>query len=254
MGIGTRFSFILTVALALGLAGPAAAFLAGDGKGKPERDCYIGLDGYDESDLSPINKKGTKSGIVCTDCDPACDLDGVDTPNGSCTFSIAACVNQAGVEGCDPATRETKKTAAKAKSKAGKLDLASTLPSDGSSACSAFVDFVVPTKKNGKKTGKGKVTLKATKKTDKDVFQFRCEPRPEGESCPGGSTTSTTLDPGTTTTTSTVSTTVTSTSMAGNSMVPCCPPAPARGSRPSTTNRDPGAVPAPRGSSSASSL
>ena len=181
MTLTHRFSTVTVLTLAVcfgfGVVTPdASAFIAGDGKGKAERDCYIGLDGYSEDDLSPINKKGTKFGIVCTDCDPARDLDGVAEPNGSCTFSIAACVNQPGVEGCDPATRETKKTSAKAKSKAGKLDLSSTLPSDGSSACSAFVDFPVPLKgKKQNKTGKGKVILKATKKTDKDVFQFRCD-------------------------------------------------------------------------------
>jgi hypothetical protein len=188
----------------------ATAFLAGDGKGKADRDCYIGLDGYSQADLSPISKNGKKMGIACTDCDPSCDLDGVDTPNGSCTFSIAACVNVPGIEGCDPASRTPKKLSAKAKSKAGKLDLGTTFPGDLSSACSAFVDFPVPVKgKKQNKPGKGKVKLLAKKPTDKDKVTFVCNPRPEGEACPAPTTTSTVM--GTTTSTSTTTVTISST-------------------------------------------
>jgi cysteine-rich repeat protein len=197
---------MVATALVLGLVRPTPAFLAGDGKGKPDRDCYIGLDGYSSEDLSSISKNGKKQGIACTDCDPACDLDGVDTPNGSCTFSIAACVNNAGVPGCDPATRDPKKVKAQAKSKAGKIDLGTTFPGDLTSACSAFVDFPVPVKgKKLNKPGKGTVTLLAKKKTDKDKFTFVCNPRPEGEACPAPPTTTTTTTvPGSTTTTTIV--------------------------------------------------
>jgi hypothetical protein len=205
------------VVVSVGLAQVSPAFIAGDGKGKPDRDCYIGLEGYSPEDLVPISKNGKKQGIACTDCDPACDLDGVATPNGSCTFSVGACVNNTGVPGCDPTTRDPKKLKAQAKSKAGTIDLGTTFPGDLSSACSAFVDFPVPLKGNQQnKPGKGKVTLLAKKKTDKDKFTFVCNPRPAGEACPAPPTTTTSTIAGSTTstTTSTVTstTTVTSTS------------------------------------------
>jgi hypothetical protein len=200
-----RLAFVVGILVGL-LVVDASAFIPGDGKGKADRDCYIGLDGYSPGDLSPISKNGKKQGIACTDCDPACDLDGVATANGTCTFSIAACVNNSGIAGCDPATRDPKKVKAQAKSKAGKIDLGTTIPGDLSSACSAFVDFPVPvkSKKKGDKPGKGKVTLLATKKPDKDKFTFVCNPRPEGEACPLPPTTSsssTTTIPSTTVTT-----------------------------------------------------
>jgi cysteine-rich repeat protein len=202
-GFTTTARLALVATMCLGLANGAAAFLAGDGKGKPDRDCYIGLDGYSQDDLSPINKKQTKFGIRCTDCDPTCDLDGIAEPNGSCVFRIAACVNNSDVPGCDPATRTPKKVSAKAKSKGGKFDLGGTLPGDLSSACSSFMDFPVPVKgKQQNKPGKGKVTLLAKKPTDKDKFTFICDPLPEGESCPVPSTTtSTTIISSSTTTT-----------------------------------------------------
>jgi len=212
-GLG-RFVPAMGITMALAVASAlvpsaAQAFIPGDGKGKPDRDCYIGLDGYDPEDLSPISKNGKKQGIACTDCDPECDLDGVPTANGSCTFSIAACINNTGVTGCDPATRTPKNASAKAKSKAGKIDFGTSFPGDLSSACSGFVDFPVPVKgKQQNKPGKGKVTLVAKKKTDKDKFTFVCNPRPEGEACPAPTTTTSTSTTTTTSTSSTTSTTV----------------------------------------------
>src|SRR6185369_13528426 len=31
--------------------------------------------------------------IECTDCDPACDIDGIAAANGVCVFPLAACAN-----------------------------------------------------------------------------------------------------------------------------------------------------------------
>ena len=39
---------LAAIMLAIGPALPAGAFLQGDGKGKPERDCYVGMDGYSQ--------------------------------------------------------------------------------------------------------------------------------------------------------------------------------------------------------------
>src|SRR5262245_38420887 len=41
-----------------------------------------------------VDANAAGSVVRCTDCDPACDKDGIASPNGSCTFSIALCLNQ----------------------------------------------------------------------------------------------------------------------------------------------------------------
>ena len=89
-------------------------YIPGDDKGKPEANCAVGLAGYHSDDQTPFGRKGTPA-IQCTDCDPSRDLDGVAEPNGSCTFSIAVRVNDAGVDGCTPTP--LKKVKAKAKTK-----------------------------------------------------------------------------------------------------------------------------------------
>ena len=141
----------MAAALFLGLAAgapDASAYISGDGKGKPEADCFVGLEGYDSGDQSPFGKKG-KPAIQCTDCDPACDLDEVSSPNGSCVFSIAVRMNDGGVSSCTPAP--LKKVKAKAKTKGTKINFGTTFqpPLDGSSATSAFVNFPVLVKKFG---------------------------------------------------------------------------------------------------------
>jgi hypothetical protein len=201
--IGTPFSLVAGIALALSVVAPdASAYISGDGKGKPETDCFIGLEGYEPEDLSPFGRKG-KPAIQCTDCDPACDLDGVAEPNGSCTFSIAVRVNDPNVPGCTPAP--LKKVKVKAKTKGTKITSKTSfqVALDGSSATSAFVDFPVLVKKFGKpkeKAGKGKVVMLAKKPKDKDKFLIVCNPLPAGEQCPGATTT-TTISSTTTTTT-----------------------------------------------------
>lgn len=187
-------SITIVICFGLGIS-DAAAFLAGDSKGKTERDCYIGLNGYDASDQTPFGKKG-KPAIQCTDCDPSCDLDGVSEANGSCTFLVGACVNQPDVEGCSAIA--LKKVKATARAKKSKVDLNSpALPLDGSSVCGALLPWVVPVKgKKQNKPGKGKVTLVTKGPTDKDKFTFVCNPRPEGEACPCVATSGTFCDVG----------------------------------------------------------
>lgn len=185
---------------------PAGAYVAGDGKGKVEADCRIGLEGYEAGDLSPFGKKA-KLAVQCTDCDPACDLDGVPEPNGSCVFPIAVRVNDPDVAACTPGPLA--KVEATAKAKGTKVDFVTTFapPLDGSSATSGFLDFAVPVRKFGTpraKAGTGKVRLLAAKPKDKDTFLFVCNPAPEGTACPTSSTTTTTVSASTTTTTTTV--------------------------------------------------
>jgi len=181
------------------IAPSAHAYIEGDGKGKPEADCFVGLEGYDEDDLSGYGKKA-KPAIQCTDCDPSCDLDGVAEANGSCTFSIAVRVNDAGDPICTPA--QLKKIAVKAKTKGTKITSKTSfqVALDGSSVTSAFVNFPVLTKKFGtpkEKAGTGKVSMSAKKLekpklSDKDKFLFVCNPLPAGESCPAVTTTTVT--------------------------------------------------------------
>lgn len=200
----TRMLLAAAAVLALG-ATPGRAYVAGDGKGKPEADCLVGLEGYDDGDFSPFGKKG-KPAIQCTDCDPSCDLDGVATANGSCTFSLAVRVNDADVSACTPAALKSVKASAKTKGTKITSKTSFQVVLDGTSATSAFVNFPVLVKgKNGDKPGTGKVSMSAKKLEkpklkDKDKFTFVCNPLPVGEVCPGVTTTSTTIETTTTTT------------------------------------------------------
>jgi hypothetical protein len=79
-------------ALAIGtllIATTARAFVLGGGIA--DKDCRVGYGGVDATNGA--------SGVVCTDGDPACDVDGV--ADGTCTFTVSLCT---GIpeEGCDP--------------------------------------------------------------------------------------------------------------------------------------------------------
>ena len=170
-------------------------------------DCLIGVENKSEAQLS-----GT---VTCNDCDPACDADGQTTANGSCAFRIRGCLNIAGVPGCTP--RPLKKFKFKTPHANNTIVVNPVAPTSASSVCGSFVDFTVPLRKKGKKSGKRRIIVTATadvkpfgKNKDQDKITFVCNPRPAGQSCPTPPTTSTTL--GTTSTTeTTTSTTSTST-------------------------------------------
>jgi cysteine-rich repeat protein len=201
----------------LGLAPMAHAYFAGGGKDAAKgNDCLIGYEGIDAGD---VTLDGKKQVVSCTDCDPACDLDGDDTANGSCTFGVGACINQPGVEGCTPPAGLTKaKASAKVSGVKGKIDIEVPQLLEGS-VCGALLDLEVPLTKNGTKDGKGTVKLSAQVKKDKDAgidktrkdndkVTYVCVPRPAGEACPSASTSTTSTTVVTTTTTSTTTTTV----------------------------------------------
>src|SRR5205814_5056018 len=76
------------------VAGVALATLV-PGGGAKSSDCYIELDVFGVTDP-------TKNHITCTDGDPTCDTDG--KCDGTCTFSMAVCVNETNVSGCTPTT------------------------------------------------------------------------------------------------------------------------------------------------------
>ena len=73
------------------VAGVAGARLI-PGGGNAHSDCFV------ELDVSGATSDSNH--ITCTDGDPTCDVDG--QCQGTCTFSIAVCVDQTNVSGCMP--------------------------------------------------------------------------------------------------------------------------------------------------------
>jgi hypothetical protein len=61
------------------------------GGGNPDKDCRMAFGGVRATD--------GESGVVCTDGDPACDVDGV--ADGTCRFTVKLCTGVP-VAGCDP--------------------------------------------------------------------------------------------------------------------------------------------------------
>ena len=184
--VGTLLGLVLALALGLGLVARSFGRVAGGGP--PATDCYIELDGVDS----------TTNRVECTDCDPGCDRDGVTQPNGSCTFRVAACLNQPGIAACTP-------TALK-KAKVSPKKLGIEVPSDlsGGSVCGAFTDVVVKAKKKRKLRLFAKAAGKPAKK-DVDTIVLLC--KPQQGACP--TTTTTTTQPRISTTTLVSATTTT---------------------------------------------
>ena len=187
---------VFACALSAGIATPSPAFVLGDGRGKPDSDCLIALDGFDAADVVPFGPRALPS-IQCTDCDPACDLDGVAVPNGRCDFVLRACVNVGGVAACTPAALSRARAVAKRKGAAA-IDL-SPVPAGASLACGAdtTVPVAVKTRKAGERPGTAQLVLLATaaaRPRDRDKLLVVCNPRPAGDACPPATTT-TTLPP-----------------------------------------------------------
>ncbi|HWP66862.1 MAG TPA: hypothetical protein VNO26_13200 [Candidatus Limnocylindria bacterium] len=173
---------VMGVLLAAAVASGARAGYGGGGGGgggggsesRPEADCLVGL-------------WNAPSGatIACTDCDPACDADGTGAPNGSCAFRVQVCANFPGLGDCEPASLRS--ISAKPK----KLFPPGTVPlvqQDDGSACGAFTEVIVRTRKGGIKPGKKKLRLAARSEgkpvaRDKDAYRLVCNPAPAGESC-----------------------------------------------------------------------
>src|SRR5262245_8308458 len=88
-------TLVLAGAVLCGTTTRSQAFILGDGKGSLESDCLIQLEFGDAELPVPFGPKARPS-VQCTDCDPACDGDGVDTANGSCAFGVRACINLPG--------------------------------------------------------------------------------------------------------------------------------------------------------------
>jgi hypothetical protein len=78
----------LAIGALLVVASSARAFVLGGGNA--DKDCRVGYGGVDATNGA--------SGVICTDGDPTCDVDGV--ADGTCTFTVSLCI---GIpeEGCD---------------------------------------------------------------------------------------------------------------------------------------------------------
>jgi hypothetical protein len=148
------------LAVSLG-AGPARAEIL-LGNGRPDGNCYAGLEVGDTS-AATISLETKATVLSCVD-GTACDLDGAC--NGSCTFNVGVCINVAGAEGCTaPGTLESlraKGNATGVKGSSGKVVIESPQVLEGS-VCGVFVDVDVPLKstKKGDKANKAKVKIDA---------------------------------------------------------------------------------------------
>ena len=161
-----RLPLVLTTVLLLAGGALAARLPGGD---DPATDCLAELE-LRESTREPV--------IECTDCDPSCDRDGVAGANGSCTFAVALCLNQS-APGCTP--RALDRVRARPRT-------AFVVPPLDSSACGAFTDVVVKTRKRGSLPGRKRlrVTARSTppRQRDRNMVRLVCQPRPAGEKCP----------------------------------------------------------------------
>lgn len=184
----------MVAVLAAALAGVGSLVWAGliPGGGPTKSDCYV------EANVQGIASPGpdVKSNRIvrCVDGDP-CDTDGA-CGNGSCTLSVAICVNQK-----DPQLPACTPPASLKKLKVNSKVLGALPPSPYSgSACGSFVGVTVPLKKNGKKPGMVALPANATaaKGTnparDRDKYVLECLPRTAP--CAAATPTTTTTLPG----------------------------------------------------------
>src|SRR5215475_7588650 len=80
----------------------SAGLIPGSGPGLARSDCYVELNVVGIENPSPDVRGGRV--VACTDGDP-CDTDG-ECGNGSCTLSVAVCINQTdpNLAACHPPT------------------------------------------------------------------------------------------------------------------------------------------------------
>jgi hypothetical protein len=146
------------------------------GGGPARSDCYLELNVVGIDNPGPDVRSGRV--VSCTDGDP-CDTDG-KCGNGSCTFSVAVCINQTdpNLPACHPPTGLQKLFVNPSK-------LAGAVPGslDGS-ACGSFVAIPLPLK-NGTQPAMVQVRLSAnataamgtSPRRDRDTFVLKCLPR-----------------------------------------------------------------------------
>jgi len=155
------------------VAGDALAALV-PGRGSNRFDCYVELD---------VHGASGSNHITCTDGDPTCDVDG--KCDGTCTFSIAVCVNQTNIPECTPTALRRPPVVSKS--------LRSNLPiiQGAAPACGLPSNVTV-------KVGRRATKLFSRAKKDKDHLFLKCQPRTDA--CPLQTTTTPTSSTTTTTT------------------------------------------------------
>jgi hypothetical protein len=155
-------------------------------------ECLIGFAGVPDA-----NQDGGT--LQCSDCDAACDADGANTANGSCSFELQVCANRS-----DASCTGISLKKVRVKGKCQGTSSLSFAPSADASTCGATSRVVAKLKKKGAKAGKCKVIVMALssdkpRKVDKDVLTLVCNPAASGP-CP----TTTTITSTSTTSTVTV--------------------------------------------------
>jgi hypothetical protein len=181
---GRCVMWLRTVALPVVAAGllvaavaSRAAVLPGGGPlpdgDSPRTDCYV----YAEAAGSHAVTNAKY--LVCTDGDPTCDQDGLC--NGTCRFRARLCLALRGVSGCQaPPSLASLKV-----NKRCPLTAPANLTG---SACGAFVNFDVALRGRAKRpardrcVSRGAAPESVSRRTDSDVFVFKCVP-PKG-GCP----------------------------------------------------------------------
>jgi len=186
VGKWTAATAVAVLGLGLGVTHASADILPGSGK--PDENCYAGLDVGDTTGAT-IDTSSPKATVYSCVDGTACDLDGAC--NNSCLFNISVCINIAGEEGCTPPgtldSLKAKGNVTGVKGASGKIVIDTSQLLEGS-VCGAFIDVTIPLKESKKETksNKAKVKLQAKApkgikpKKDKDKFDFVCEPAPGG--------------------------------------------------------------------------
>ena len=196
--MGLIGAVVIATAAGLGLGSMVfAGLIPGSGPGLVRSDCYVELNVQGIDNPGPDVRGGRV--VSCTDGDP-CDTDG-ECGNGSCTLSVAVCINQTdpNLAACHPPTGLKKLFVSP------RLPAAAVPGSLDGSACGSFV--AMPVKQNARvRISANATAAKGTSpRRDRDGFVLRCVPR----STPCTSTTTTTT--ATTSTTTTVPSTTTTT-------------------------------------------
>ncbi len=173
----TRFAFVLFAA-AFAFASiphPVRADAARiPGGGDPTTDCFAEYEALGDATEQPDGP----TQVICTDCDPSCDQDGVATPNGSCTFELALCLGQDDATCTSPALRKVR---------ARRRQL--VVPDLDATECGPFMSNELRARSEGAPPRRKRVRVRAVtnetkRRVDRDTMEIVCLPRPTGEACP----------------------------------------------------------------------
>jgi hypothetical protein len=140
----------------------------------PTTDCFAEVEVLGVATYPP---RGDAE-VACTDCDPTCDKDGVASPNGSCTFEAALCLNQTS-PGCTPAPL------ARVRARARRL----VVPALDATTCGPFTSIALTARPEGLRPASRRlkataVTSEVPRRVDRNRVKLLCLPRPAGQSCP----------------------------------------------------------------------